>query len=338
MFQGDSIASQEAPAAGQTVATGRGHQLTPREVLSWLPSGATPEQQDSMIQKYIKPAKIHWSNRPDTLHLPGHPVGKSYRDFSLPQYYRESFFSRDSLFHPELSGGRLGVAGDPVPYTIAGDNLITSLLLGCFFLGAIALAQSRRFIARQAKNFFFVQRSATTELTETSSELHFQLFLVFQTCLLFALGWFFYTQTYVASTFIIDHYKIIGIFTGIIATYFLVKLILYSFTGWVFFDKKKNVQWLKSILFLFSMEGLFLFPVIMLQAYINLPLRSVLIYGVFVVLIVKLLTLYKLYLIFFHRKGQILQIFLYFCALELMPLGVLVEALALVDNYLKINF
>ncbi|MCI6619792.1 MAG: DUF4271 domain-containing protein, partial [Prevotella sp.] len=44
------------------------------------------------------------------------------------------------------------------------------------------------------------------------------------------------------------------------------------------------------------------------------------------------------YLIFFHRKGQILQIFLYFCALELMPLGVLVEALALVNNYLKINF
>lgn len=317
---------------------GSGHQLTPREVLGGLPADATPEQQDSMVQKYIKPSKIHWSTRPDTLHLPGQPIGKSYRDFSLPQYYRESFFSEDSLFHPELTGGRLGVAGDPVPYTIAGDNLITSLLLGCFFLAAIALAQSRRFIARQAKNFFFVQRGNTTEMTETSGELRFQLFLVLQTCLLFALGWFFYTRSYVASTFIIEQYQIIGIFAGIFAAYFLVKLIAYFFTGWVFFDRKKNEQWLKSYLFLFSMEGLILFPMVMLQAYINLPLKSALIYAVFVVFVIRILSIYKVYIIFFRRKGLFLQIFLYFCALELMPLGALVEILAIVNNYLKINF
>jgi hypothetical protein len=53
----------------------------------------------------------------------GHPAGKSFRDVSLPQYYRESFFSKDSLFHPELRGGRMGVSGDPVPYSVSGDNL-----------------------------------------------------------------------------------------------------------------------------------------------------------------------------------------------------------------------
>ena len=35
-------------------------------------------------------------------------------DVQLPQYYREGFFSKDTLFHPELPGGRYGVAGDPI--------------------------------------------------------------------------------------------------------------------------------------------------------------------------------------------------------------------------------
>ena len=84
-------------------------ELTPKQVLSWLPKNATPAQQDSMVRAHIKPCEIHWSEMPDTLHLPGHQPGKSFRDVSLPQYYRESFFSKDSLFHPELKGGRLGV-------------------------------------------------------------------------------------------------------------------------------------------------------------------------------------------------------------------------------------
>ena len=39
----------------------------------------------------------------------------------IPQCYREGFFSKDSLYHAELSGGRCGTAGDPVPYTMKND-------------------------------------------------------------------------------------------------------------------------------------------------------------------------------------------------------------------------
>lgn len=177
---------------------------------------------------------------PDTLHLPGHTKGKSLRDVSLPQYYKESFFSNDSLFHPELKGGRQGVAGDPVPYTVAGDNLITSLLIGCVLLSMLTFARSGRFIATQAKNFFFRSKLGPTTIIETSGEVRFQLFFVLQTCLFFAIGYFFYIRTFVSDTFIIEQYQIIGIFTAILAAYFLVKAIAYALTGWVFFDKKKT--------------------------------------------------------------------------------------------------
>ena len=104
VLQADSVqveAAEEESLQNPVVHTG---ELTPRKVLSWLPRNATPAQQDSMIRAHIKPSEIRWSTMPDTLHLPGHPAGKSFRDVSLPQYYRESFFSKDSLFHPELRG------------------------------------------------------------------------------------------------------------------------------------------------------------------------------------------------------------------------------------------
>ena len=101
--QADSIQTDAAleTESQQQVLRQHSSQLTPKEVLSWLPKNATPAQQDSMIRAHIKPSEIHWSKMPDTLHLPGHKAGKSFRDVSLPQYYRESFFSKDSLFHPD---------------------------------------------------------------------------------------------------------------------------------------------------------------------------------------------------------------------------------------------
>jgi hypothetical protein len=341
MLQSDSIVSEGNVAESQQHSTGyqaKGHQPTPREVISWLPKDATPEQQDSAIQKNIKPSPIHWSNRPDTLHLPGQPIGKSYRDVTLPQYYKESFFQKSKFFHPELEGGRLGVAGDPVPYTIAGDNLITSILLGCFILATLVFSRSRRFIEKQAKNFFYIPRSDNSTMTETSGEVRFQIFLILQTCLLASIVFFCYTRTFVGDTFTIDQYQIIGIYTGIFAGYFLVKTIAYAFVDWVFFDKKKNRQWIQSFLFLISAEGVALFPLVMLLAYFNLSMESAVIYSIIVVILSKLLSFYKSYIIFFRRSGDFLQIILYFCALEIIPLFSLWGLLVLTNSYLKINF
>ena len=324
--------------SGQVTTSAKPHVLTPKEVLSWLPKDATPAQQDSAIQRHIKASEIHWSTQPDTLHMPGHSKGKSIRDVSLPQYYRESFFSKDSLFHPELTGGRHGVAGDPVPYTIAGDNLITSLLLACFILAMVALAKSQDFITRQAKNFFHVQRGTTTEITETAGELWVQFGLVAQTCLLFAIIYFFYLRSYVTDTFTIEQYQIVGIFTAVFAGYFLIKALIYSAVSWVFFDTKRNEQWMKSYLFILALEGVLLFPLVMLLSYFHLSMHNTVIYVGFVIIFTKILTFYKSFLIFFKQKRFFLQNILYLCALEIVPLLLLWGVLVLIGNMLKVNF
>ena len=83
--QADSIHTEvdaEAGSQQQNYKQNHSSQLTPKQVLSWLPKNATPAQQDSMIRAHIKPSEIHWSEMPDTLHLPGHEAGKSFRDVS----------------------------------------------------------------------------------------------------------------------------------------------------------------------------------------------------------------------------------------------------------------
>lgn len=324
--------------ADSTAAVARPHEITPAEVLSWLPKTATPAQQDSAIQRHVKVSEIRWSMQPDTLHMPGQPKGKSFRDASLPQYYRESFFSKDSLFHPELSGGRLGVAGDPVPYSIAGDNALTALLLACFVLAVFALGTARDFIIRQAKSFFYVQHANTTEITETAGELWMQMLLMAQTCLLFSIIVFSYTRTYVGDTFVIEQYQLIGLYTAVVAVYFLLKILLYWGVGKVFFDSKKNEHWIKSFLFTAAAEGVLLFPVVMLIAYFELSIQHAAVYVGIVILFVKILAFFKTILIFFRQNGTYLQIILYLCALEIVPLALLLGSLGLISNILKVNF
>ncbi|MBR1687839.1 MAG: DUF4271 domain-containing protein [Prevotella sp.] len=312
---------------------------TPYQVLRALPRDATPAQQDSAIQAAFHPSEIRYSSQPDTLHLPGHAPARSLTTVDIPKYYKEGFFSKYTLLHPELSVERYGVAGDPIPYTIRGDNMITSLLLACFILAVIAISNARRFIARQAKDFFYTPREGTTVITETSSELRFQTFLVMLTSLLLALIFYFYTTTYIGDTFILQsQYHLIAIYFGATMGYFLTKALLYTAVNAVFFDSKRNVQWMKVLVFITSIEGALLFPAVMLQTYFDLKIQNVTTYFIIVLVLVKLLTIYKCYVIFFRRNVVSLQIILYFCTLEMIPMLAFWRALVIIGNYLKINF
>ena len=92
------------------------------------------------------------------------------------------------------------------------------------------------------------------------------------------------------------------------------------------------------MLFITAMEGLLLTPFVLLHIFGDLSLQITLIGVAFVIILAKILTFYKCYLIFFQRFGAILQIFLYFCALEMIPLVGLVGLLETFNEYLKINF
>ena len=338
-MQQDSIANVSTDISGSDSAVVKHHPLTPAQVLSWLPRNATPAQQDSAIQSRFHPGEIHWSEHPDTLHLPGHPPGVDLMKAEIPQYYREGFFSKDSLFHPELQGGRIGVAGDPVPYRVHNDNVITSLLLACFLVSIYLFANARQFFIKEAKNFFYTPREERTDFSETGNELRYQVFLVGITSLLISLLFYFYTLYYLGETFILQsQYTLIAIYFVIVIIYVGVKMGLYTFVNLVFFNGKRNQQWLKSFLFIITLEGVLLFPAVLLGGYYEMDIHNVTTYVIISILFVKLLTIYKCFIIFFRPNVVSLQIILYFCTLEIVPLLALWGVLVMTANNLKINF
>ena len=339
MVRSDSILTHTEPTAyADTIRQSPAKPQTPYQVLRLLPKDATPAQQDSAIQAWFQPEEIHYSEQPDTLHLPGHGVGRNLKDVNLPQYYRENYFSNDSLYHPELEAGRYGVAGDPVTYNMSNDSILSGTLLLCFVCTMMAFAASRNFIFRQVKNLFYIPK--TEDASEaTSGEMRALLFFCIQTSLLLALLYFFYVRSYVADTFVVsDEYLIIGIFFAVILSYFLAKIIICSIASITFFGGKKNGQWIRTLLFLTAMEGLLLYPAILLLGYLNVAHQTIIYYVLSVVILVKILSFYKCYVIFFRQIGLFLQIILYFCALEIVPLAALWGGLEVMTNALKINF
>ena len=311
---------------------------TPYQVLQLLPKDATPEQQDSAIQSWFQPGEIHYSEQPDTLHLPGHDKGHNPREIRIPDYNKEQFLADDTLYHPELAHEPFGMAGDPVPYNISNDNIISSFLLGCFILSLLAFAISKNFVVQQIKDFFHIPRREDIK-TPTSGEVIALLFFALQNCLMLAMAYFFYVKTYVADTFIFaEEYLFIGLIFLILFVYTFLKYPLYTLVNYTFFNGKNNGQWTHTMLILSAIEGALLFPAILFQSYFDSSPQYIIFYAVFVLVLVKILTFYKCYVIFFRKNGLFLQIILYFCTLEIIPLLALWGGLAIITNALTINF
>ena len=311
---------------------------TPYQVLRLLPKDATPAQQDSAIQAWFAPEEIHYSDRPDTLHLPGEEIPRDLKDVKLPTYYRENFFSNDSLYHPELDGGRYGVAGDPVPETLSNDSLISGLLILCFLLMTFAFSRISGFIGQQVKDFFYIQKGEHS-MAETGDEIKIQILFSFITCLTCSLLYYLYVLTTVDDTFIFStEHLLLGVIFLIMAAYFLLKFLLYTIVNTIMFDGPGNKKFLTSLIFLISMEGVLLFPVLLLRAYFQFPIRNAAIYTSLVVFFFKILIIYKTYIIFFAQKAFYVQIILYFCALEMVPVLSLWGGLTVIVNHLRVIF
>ena len=255
----------------------------------------------------------------------------------LPQYYRETFFSGDSMLHAELPGGRPGVSADLVPYTVATDDVLVGALLGCLLLTAVVVSYARYLLSQQFTAFFYIARNDDNSMaTPGGGSL---CLLTLQCCLMFAFISYFYVSGFADASFLLEQpYQMVGIFFAVFIVYFLLRFLVYAFVNTVFFDSKKNIHWLWSLTYVATLEGIALFPAVVLHVFAGLNLQSLLFYVVFVLILAKFLTFYKCWVIFFRQNSFFLQNILYFCALEITPLLTFGCAMVLITNSLKINF
>jgi len=257
----------------------------------------------------------------------------------LPVYYQEGVLSGDSLFARDtVTVAVKGMPGEQLPYKTYNDDVVNCVLFGCFFFILITIAHSKEFFVRQLKYFFRPPKEGTTVVSDTTSETRSQIVMLVVTVALISLLYYFYVLDRVAQTFILQsQYLLLPIIFAIFLGFVLLKGLLYTIVNNIFFDNKRNTTWIKTLVFLFEIEGLVLFLALVLYVYFDLPLDKALISFMSVVIFVKILTFYKCYNIFFGKIIDFLQIILYLCTLEVIPLLALWGSLTLLNTYLEIN-
>ena len=238
-------------------------------------------------------------------------------DINLIDLLGESYFTRnDTLIATQAPRHNFGVAGEPVPYTIRGDNVMSIMLIACFVLFVVSLARLGKFFKRQ-----------------------FLLALALVDCLVLGMAAYLFATELVEGVFLIDQdYLVIALLFLVFAVYFLLKALAYTAVNLTFFGGNKNLQYLTSFLFLIAGEGVMMYPVVLLQVYFDLSIEKALYCCAFVLIVNKMLTFYRSWVIFFRQNKLFLQNFLYFCALEIVPLLALGGVLWTVIDLLKVNF
>lgn len=270
---------------------------------------------------------------PSTIALPDSTlVGQN----SLSLQLQQSIPSLTTVVQPVDPA--LGVAGDPLPYTVKSDTLLSLVLLGSLLLFIIAVKRSMPFIRKQTRNFFrhIVDEA---EMGETSTEVRLQLCLVLLDCLLLGLLVYQYTINVHHTSFALSsHAPIIALYAAVVMAYFVAKVALYTLVNITLFNGKRNLIMLKSLLFITVLQTMLLLPIVLLQVYLGMEQQIVTYLCIFVFIITKLLTFYKAWNIFFRKKESFLQNFLYFCTLEATPCLALAGFLLLLTDAIKINY
>lgn len=251
--------------------------------------------------------------------------------------YKESYFKGSPFFHEEVPVSRLGEAGDPVPYSIANDSLVTMVLVFCILVSMLTVARSWRLIQYQTKELFRVPRENSAELRETADEMRYQWYFCLQGVIL--LGIMAYTSAvhYIGSEFVFEHYAMLGIFSAMFAVYYAVRELLTLTVHVVFFEKKQRYLDNISRLYFMAMQGALLLPLVLLYVYFQLNVETTLKLVVLALGVPLLLQAYKVYNIFFRKKNAVGQFLLYFVSLEAVPLSLLLGALFYVAIYLTQN-
>lgn len=207
-----------------------------------------------------------------------------------------------------------GMEGVPIPYQLRTDDGIMSLILLCFFMLTYVLSKGRNFLVQQFKELFSSRERPSFFSEETNTDFRYRFLLVLNTCLVMGLLLFEQCSQHVMPTL-----SGVALYAGICMVYFAMKLASYAFTNWVLFNKNKQKPWLDAFSLVFGVEGILLFPVLLLLIYFDLSADKKLLFAGLAILFGKILLFCKCANIFFRKKHRSFYLIVYFCAVEIVP-------------------
>ena len=229
--------------------------------------------------------------------------------------------------------------GEPIPYQMKTDDIVTIVLLFCMLLATIALTMIGKPWGRklaQLPLFNFRQNDLT--VTETPGGI--QPFLLIQMGLSVTLLLFDITirmnQPLVGLP--LPSSSMLAIYMALAILFLLFRWLLYRFVLWMFVPPAHipfiMEAWTNSV----CVEGMFLLPLLVIDIYYNVQ------FVLFVIVLFVVSIIPRIWLFYWQKKlfslnfyGSLL-IFLYFCALEIFPVVLIAIGTRQLNRYLLFNY
>ena len=229
--------------------------------------------------------------------------------------------------------------GMPIPYTLRADDAVIAVLLSCFLLSAYILSRSRKFLLQLVKDFMLNRERTSIFATSTATDMRYLLLLIGQSCVL--AGVCLLHSFNLVHPELVQHIPsiaLLGIYIGACLAYLVLKWMLYSLVGWVFFDEARTTLWIESYSTLLYYLGFALFPFSLVIVYFDTSLQTTVICAILLAVCFKILVFYKWLRLFCSNLHGSFLLILYFCALEIMPCLLMYQGLMQLNDYLIIKF
>lgn len=221
----------------------------------------------------------------------------------------------------------------PIKETLVSNPTITYLIVISFILSTIAISFEKKSIIQHAKNFFITRERNNLFDSSVNTEWWINIILIMQLCIMLSIN-------IIASFNIISLNKVV--FNKVLTIYFFgsicficLKTLLYKINGWMFFDNISNKQWLDSYKTILHYNSFIFFILALFSVYLKLSPPTLQIIIILILLLNKILTLYKWIKLFLKPKVGYMLFILQFCALEIVPYFLIYKGIIELNSSLK---
>lgn len=231
------------------------------------------------------------------------------------------------------------MSGTGIPYFIGNDNLLTTLFMLSTLGVAYIIVLNGGSILQRLKNIFYYTGNSKPYNSQTHINRFSNIILDAQAILFLSIVAYARMQ-YTGTEIIPEKMHLLWLlYFAAFMLFFVLKRIVYATVNSILFSKKQEREWKELYLFTIRVFGCLLFPLITAQLVIPEIKEGFYIAHISTSGILCLLMLIKggRRIIFPQNKG-FLDIFLYLCTLEILPIMVLFKATGNLNTFLTINF
>lgn len=209
------------------------------------------------------------------------------------------------------------IQGIPALQPFYADDLMVSGIIICGLILAIILSDRKRFLPRLFKGFFLPRENGFEVMNTTSiAYMRMGMYVVTGASLGLLLAAYATKQVEATHGFLLPWL----LATGCAVLFHLSRLLLFVLTDRIFFDKDTHTTWEHSYANWTILSGIPLYLLAVAVIFFNPAPSCIIGFLAACVVLLELCLVYKAFHIFSGKKYGILQIFMYLCALELIPL------------------